>query len=79
MCVHTESSEAWALEKVQYEVGKVDHISVLLMQARVVASRSALVGIRNDQLINRVNLHLALAGSFEESEGKRVVEGAVKE
>jgi hypothetical protein len=42
---------------------------------KVVAARIALAKIRSDQLINRVNLHLALGGSFEESEGRRVVAG----
>jgi outer membrane protein TolC len=46
---------------------------VLQMQVRVVGAQIALVDIRNDQLINRVNLHLALGGSFEENPEKRVV------
>ena len=49
------------------------------MQARVVGSRIALVNIRNQQLITRVNLHLALGGGFEEDSEKRVVEGATEE
>jgi len=49
------------------------------MQARVVGSRIALVNIRNQQLITRVNLHLALGGSFEEDSEKRVIEGATEE
>jgi len=60
----------------QYEVGKIDLLSVLQMQARVVGARIAMVGIRNDQLITRVNLHLALGGSFEQTEGRRVVAGS---
>jgi NodT family efflux transporter outer membrane factor (OMF) lipoprotein len=71
--VLSENTAAWELAKTQYEVGKIDLLSVLQMQARVVGARIALVGIRNDRLINRVNLHLALGGSFEETEGKRVV------
>ena len=63
----------------QYEVGKIDLLSTLLMQARVVGAQTALVGIRNNQLINRVNLHLALGGSFEENPEKRVVEGETED
>ena len=69
-----ENTGAWDLAKVQYDVGKIDLLSTLQMQARVVGSQIALVGIRNDQLINRVNLHLALGGSFEEGAEKRIVE-----
>jgi NodT family efflux transporter outer membrane factor (OMF) lipoprotein len=72
--VLAENTAAWELAKTQYDVGKVDLLSVLQMQARVVGARIALVNIRNDQLINRVNLHLALGGSFEEDAEKRVVE-----
>jgi NodT family efflux transporter outer membrane factor (OMF) lipoprotein len=71
--VLAENNAAWELAKTQYEVGKIDLLSVLQMQAKVVGARIALVNIRNDQLINRVNLHLALGGSFEEDAGKRVV------
>ena len=49
------------------------------MQARVVGSRIAVVNIRSSQLITRVNLHLALGGSFEEDAEKRVVEGMAEE
>jgi NodT family efflux transporter outer membrane factor (OMF) lipoprotein len=73
--VLAENTGAWELAKTQYEVGKVDLLSVLQMQARVVGAQIAMVNIRNDQLINRVNLHLALGGSFEENAEKRVVEG----
>jgi outer membrane protein TolC len=70
------NTQAWELAKIQYEVGKIDLLSVLQMQARVVGAQIGMVNIRNDQLINRVNLHLALGGSFEEDAEKRVVEGA---
>ena len=55
---------AWNLANTQYDVGKIDLLSTLQMQARVVGARIALVNIRNEQLITRVNLHLALGGSF---------------
>jgi NodT family efflux transporter outer membrane factor (OMF) lipoprotein len=73
-----ENMGAWEMAKDQYEEGKVDLLSMLLMQARVIGAKTALVGIRNDQLINRANLHLALGGSFEDDAEKRVVEGAAE-
>jgi NodT family efflux transporter outer membrane factor (OMF) lipoprotein len=68
-----ENTGAWELAKTQYEVGKVDLLSTLQMQARVVGARIGVVNIRNDRLINRVNLHLALGGSFEADAEKRMV------
>jgi outer membrane protein TolC len=77
--VLAENTGAWELANARYEVGKVDLLSVLQMQARVVGSQIALVNIRNERLINRVNLHLALGGSFEENPEKRVVGGESEE
>ena len=43
------------------------------MQARVVGARIGLVNIRSDRMIERINLHLALGGSFEEDPEKRII------
>jgi NodT family efflux transporter outer membrane factor (OMF) lipoprotein len=64
----TDNSAAMELTKEQFDVGRVDMLSVLQIQARVLAARSALIGIRNQRLVQRVNLHLALGGSFESVE-----------
>jgi len=77
--VLSENEAAWNLANTQYDVGKIDLLSTLQMQARVVGSRIALVNIRNQQLITRVNLHLALGGSFEEVDGRRVAVTASEE
>jgi outer membrane protein TolC len=60
-----ENRKAWELAKVQYEVGRVDLLSVLQMQARWLGGRISLIRIQNERLSLRVNLHLALGGSFE--------------
>jgi NodT family efflux transporter outer membrane factor (OMF) lipoprotein len=62
--VVTENEQAYELVKTQYEVGQVDLLSVLQVQARVVAARVGLLRIRDERLAQRVNLHLALGGSF---------------
>jgi outer membrane protein TolC len=77
--VLSENHKALELAKTQYDVGKTDLLSVLQIQARVVGARIALVNVRNDRLVQRTNLHLALGGSFEETEGKRVIAEAVRE
>ena len=67
-----DNSAAMKLTMEQFNVGRVDMLSVLQIQARVLAARSALIGIQNQRLVQRINLHLALGGSFEntnESEG----------
>jgi len=52
--------------KVQYDVGQVDFLSVLQLQARTLNSQISLIRIKNTRLAQRVDLHLALGGSFSE-------------
>ena len=52
--------------KVQYDVGQVDFLSVLQLQARTLNSQISLIRIKNARLAQRVDLHLALGGSFSE-------------
>jgi NodT family efflux transporter outer membrane factor (OMF) lipoprotein len=61
-----DNQSALRLSEKQYEVGRIDLLSVLQMQLRVVNSRKGLIRIQNDRLAQRVNLHLALGGGFEE-------------
>ena len=49
---------------IQFETGKLDLLSVLQMQNRVISARIAQISIRNQRLSQRVDLHLALGGSF---------------
>jgi len=52
------------IARVQLEEGAIDTLSVLQVQARVVAARASLIRVRGERLAQRVNLHLALGGSF---------------
>lgn len=61
-----ENGKALELARMRYDVGQTDLLSVLQIQARVVAAEIALIRIRNERLSQRVNLHLALGGSFAE-------------
>ena len=63
------NERAFAKAQAQFDVGRVDLLSVLQIQARVLAARSALIAVRNERLAQRVNLHLALGGSFEREDG----------
>jgi outer membrane protein, multidrug efflux system len=53
------------ISRIQYTAGSTDLLSVLQLQADQIASEVALIKLRNTQLANRINLHLALGGSFE--------------
>ena len=58
------NKSALAAAKTQYDVGAIDFLSVLQMQARTLNSRISLIRIKNARLAQRVDLHLALGGSF---------------
>ena len=58
--------KAYEMALAQYDVGKIDLLSVLQMQSRWLGARIGLIRIQNERLAQRVNLHLALGGSFEE-------------
>ena len=72
----TESIAAEALAWQQYQRGLVDIVTVLESQRRAFNTRSSLLGVVNNRLTNRVNLHLALGGDFgsasTETEDSRV-------
>lgn len=53
----------------QFEVGRIDFLDVLVVQNNWLAARIARLNMAMQRLINRVNLHLALGGSFEKPEG----------
>ncbi|MBW1784690.1 MAG: TolC family protein, partial [Deltaproteobacteria bacterium] len=63
-----ENQQAYELANVQYKVGKVDFLNVLELQNRWIGSQISLLNVRQQQLAERVNLHLALGGSFEKGD-----------
>jgi multidrug efflux system outer membrane protein len=65
-----DNQRAYQLAVKQYDVGRIEVLNVLQIQARVLAARSALIRIQNERLATRIDLHLALGGSFEVSEGQ---------
>jgi len=60
-----DNSEAYRLGRIQFEVGATDLLSVLQLQGRLLSARSVLIGVEQERLTNRINLHLALGGSFQ--------------
>ena len=59
------NKKAYDMSKTRYDVGQTDLLSVLQIQAQWVGARVGVVNIQNDRLAQRVDLHLALGGSFE--------------
>lgn len=58
------NADALAVARTRYDVGQVDFLSVLQMQARALNSRIQLIRIKNARLAQRIDLHLALGGDF---------------
>jgi NodT family efflux transporter outer membrane factor (OMF) lipoprotein len=56
--------EAVRLGRVRFDVGQIDLLSVLQLQARQYDTEYDLITLRNDRLSNRIALHLALGGGF---------------
>lgn len=60
-----EMRRALQLAQVQQRVGKVDEFDVLQRRRDMLQTESALVRVRGERLVQRVNLHLALGGRFQ--------------
>ena len=60
-----QNRRALELENASYRVGSTDLRDVLRQQVALYGSSTALLAVRGDQLVQRVNLHHALGGSFE--------------
>lgn len=59
-----ENERALVLAQKRYDVGSADLRGVRQQQLAVYASRSALLRVETEQLVQRVNLYLALGGGF---------------
>ena len=60
-----DNQRALELAQTSYRVGKADLRAVQQQQLNVHSARLALLRVQSEQLTQRVNLHLALGGSFE--------------
>jgi outer membrane protein TolC len=60
-----ENERALELANVRYRVGSGDLRAVQQQQLGVYGARTALLRVQSEQLVQRVNLHLALGGNFE--------------
>jgi NodT family efflux transporter outer membrane factor (OMF) lipoprotein len=60
-----DNQRALELTQTRYQVGNADLRAVQQQQLNVYAARLALLRVQSEQLAQRVNLHLALGGSFQ--------------
>jgi NodT family efflux transporter outer membrane factor (OMF) lipoprotein len=60
-----ENERGLELANIKYRVGSIDLRGVQQQQLALYSSRVSLLGVQSERLIQRVNLHLALGGSFE--------------
>jgi outer membrane protein, multidrug efflux system len=61
----TDNEQALTIVQAQFKVGSADLRFVEQRQLALTAARSALIRVQTEQRVQRVNLHLALGGSFE--------------
>lgn len=61
-----ENRRALELANVRYRVGSGDLRAVQQQTLALVAASTALLRVQSERLVQRVNLHLALGGSFDE-------------
>lgn len=59
-----ENERALQLAETRYRVGSDDLRAVQQQQMSLFSARSALLRVRSEQLVQRINLHLALGGNF---------------
>jgi len=60
-----ERTESVRLATIKYKAGAYDLLPVLQLQTAQLATESEVIKLRNARLTNRINLHLALGGSFD--------------
>lgn len=65
-------SQAVRIAKIRYQAGAIDLLSLLQLQEGEIASQGELIRLKNAQLANRINLHLALGGSFDRLPAKQI-------
>ena len=61
----TENERALEFANVRYRVGSGDLRAVQQQQLALYAARTALLRVQSEQLVQRVNLHLALGGGWD--------------
>jgi outer membrane protein TolC len=72
----TQNQRALELAEVRYDIGSGNLLGVQQQQLAVHGSRSALVRMTTERLVQRVNLYLALGGGFDTAPTVAAAEGS---
>lgn len=67
----SQAEAALSLARDRYRQGLSDVLQVLITQRRLFSSQSQVLTLRRSLLDNRINLHLALGGGFDQTRGVR--------
>jgi multidrug efflux system outer membrane protein len=70
-----DNARAVELAQVQYKVGAIDLRSVEQRQLALYATRTSRLHVQSEQLAQRVNLHLALGGGFDDRPPVQTAQG----
>ncbi len=70
-----EYKTTYDMTKKNYEIGQGTYIDVLTVQAKWISAQIQKLQIHKARLVNRVNLHLALGGSFDRTINKSASKG----
>jgi outer membrane protein TolC len=73
------SEAAYKLAEERYTAGLASYLSVLNAETQVLAARQSMVDIRTSQAVARVNLLLAVGGSFDPRAARNLDEHATPE
>ena len=71
MGYRTPNIDRIAPEGMMYKAGTYDMEQVLQLQTAQLSVESDVIKVRNARIANRINLHLALGGSFEAASAVR--------
>lgn len=74
-----DNERAVELAQIQYRVGAIDLRAVEQRQLALYAARTSRLRVQSEQLAQRVNLHLALGGSFDEPLSGPVAAGTAQQ
>jgi outer membrane protein TolC len=66
----SENERALELANVRYRVGSGDLRAVQQQQVALYGARTSLLRVQSEQLVQRINLHLALGGGFDDRTGR---------
>jgi multidrug efflux system outer membrane protein len=70
-----DNARALELAQVQYRVGTIDLRAIERRQLALYSTRTARLRVQSEQLAQRVNLHLALGGGFDDKPAVQTAQG----